>query len=136
MKSAAASVGAITLFVDDPERSKIFYANVFDLGPVYEDENAAAFKFENTIINLLRRSDASELVAPGRAADQGDGASFQLTIWVEDADAACAELADRGISLLNGPIDRPWGLRTATFTDPDGHVWEVAAELAQTGGEA
>jgi uncharacterized glyoxalase superfamily protein PhnB len=48
----------------------------------------------------------------------------------------CAELADRRIPLLNGPIDRPWGLRTATFTDPDGHVWEVASELAQTGGEA
>jgi lactoylglutathione lyase len=136
VKSAAASVGAVTLFVEDPQRSKVFYANVFDLGPVYEDENAAAFKFENTIVNLLRRSEATELVAPGRVADPAAGASFQLTIWVEDADAVCAELADRGVSLLNGPIDRPWGVRTATFTDPDGHVWEVAAELAPTSGEA
>jgi catechol 2,3-dioxygenase-like lactoylglutathione lyase family enzyme len=136
MKSAPASLGAITLFVEDPERSKAFYANVFDLGPVYEDANAVAFKFENTILNLLRTSEATELVAPGRVADPGGGASFQLTIWVEDADTVRAELADRGIPLLNGPIDRPWGLRTATFTDPDGHVWEVASELAQTGGEA
>ncbi|MET0609013.1 MAG: VOC family protein, partial [Gaiellaceae bacterium] len=28
-----------------------------------------------------------------------------------------------------GPIDRPWGLRTAAFADPDGHVWEVAAKI-------
>ena len=46
-------------------------------------------------------------------------------------DAARAEFEARGASTLNGPIDRPWGLRTATFADPDGHVWEVAAELAQ-----
>ena len=55
---------------------------------------------------------------------------FQLTIWVEDTDAACAELAKRGVELLNGPVDRPWGLRTASFTDPDGHIWEVAAKIA------
>jgi lactoylglutathione lyase len=133
MKSAPASLGAITLFVADPAQSKAFYSKVFDLDPVYEDENAAAFRFENTIVNLLRRSEGYKLVVPGRVAEAGAGASFQLTIWVEDADAACAELADRGVALLNGPIDRPWGMRTAAFADPDGHVWEVAAELAKEG---
>jgi lactoylglutathione lyase len=38
-------------------------------------------------------------------------------------------LADSGIQLLNGPVDRAWGLRTAAFADPDGHVWEVAAPI-------
>jgi uncharacterized glyoxalase superfamily protein PhnB len=33
------------------------------------------------------------------------------------------------VSLLNGPIDRDWGMRTAAFADPDGHVWEVAQAL-------
>jgi uncharacterized glyoxalase superfamily protein PhnB len=27
-------------------------------------------------------------------------------------------------------MDRAWGLRTASFTDPDGHIWEVAAALS------
>jgi len=38
----------------------------------------------------------------------------------------CAELAARGVTLLNGPIDRPWGVRTASFQDPGGHIWEIA----------
>jgi uncharacterized glyoxalase superfamily protein PhnB len=38
----------------------------------------------------------------------------------------CAELASRGVTLLNGPIDRPWGIRTACFQDPAGHIWEIA----------
>jgi lactoylglutathione lyase len=34
---------------------------------------------------------------------------------------------------LNGPVDRDWGMRTASFTDPDGHIWEIAQELAAAG---
>ena len=59
---------------------------------------------------------------------------MQLTVWVDDADAACAELATRGAALLNGPMNREWGMRTAAFADPDGHVWEIAQELTQADG--
>jgi uncharacterized glyoxalase superfamily protein PhnB len=57
------------------------------------------------------------------------GAAALFTIPVPDADAAAAELASRGVALLNGPIDRPWGVRTLAFADPDGHVWELAQDL-------
>jgi catechol 2,3-dioxygenase-like lactoylglutathione lyase family enzyme len=123
-------VGAITLFVEDPKRSKAFYEKVFDLSPVYEDEDATAFAFENTIVNLLRAPAAHELIAPAVVAGGEGGSRLQLTIFVDDADAACAELATRGATLLNGPIDRAWGMRTAAFSDPDGHIWEVAQELS------
>jgi uncharacterized glyoxalase superfamily protein PhnB len=26
-------------------------------------------------------------------------------------------------------MNREWGMRTAAFADPDGHIWEVAQEL-------
>jgi catechol 2,3-dioxygenase-like lactoylglutathione lyase family enzyme len=124
------AVGAVTLFVEDPQRSKAFYEKVFDTAAVYEDEDAAAFRFENLIVNLLRTTAAHELVEPAPVAEQGSGSRFQLTIWVEDTNAACADLAARGVALLNGPIDRPWKVRTACFTDPDGHVWELAQQLS------
>jgi len=123
------SVGAITLFVEDPQRSKSFYENVFELPVAYEDENAAAFNFENMIVNLLKAPAARELIDPAAVATREAGSRFQLTIWVDDADATCAQLRARGVELLNGPMDRAWGLRTATFTDPDGHIWEIASEL-------
>jgi len=123
------SVGAITLFVGDPQRSKGFYSEVFDGELVYEDESSAAFKFENLLVNLLAVSAAGELIEPASVGAAGSGPRFQLTIWVEDADAACAELSSRGVELLNGPLDREWGVRTAAFADPDGHVWEIAQEL-------
>lgn len=125
-----AAVGAITLFVQDPQRSKTFYAGVFDLSPVFEDDDSAAFRFENTIVNLLARRSAGELVTPAPVAAPAAGSQFQLTIWVDDADEAVADLQARGVELLNGPTDRPWGMRTAAFADPDGHVWEVAQQLS------
>jgi lactoylglutathione lyase len=123
------SVGAITLFVDDPQRSKSFYKDVFGLSPVYEDEDAAAFGFENLIVNLLKIPAARDLIDPGFVADAEAGSRFQLTVWVDDADAVCADLTKRGVKLLNGPVDREWGMRTASFTDPDGHIWEIAQKL-------
>ena len=130
MATSLKSVGAITLFVADPQRSKTFYADVFAAPAVHEDEDSVAFKLENTIVNLLKADAASELITPAPVAASGSGSRFQLTISVDDADAACAELATKGVELLNGPIDREWGVRTAAFSDPDGHVWELAQPLA------
>jgi len=132
MSESLKSVGAITLFVEDPARSKAFYEQVFDAPVVYEDESSAAFRFENTIVNLLARPAAHELIAPASVGGPETGTRFQLTIWVEDANAVIADIAERGVELLNGPIDREWGMRTAAFTDPDGHIWEVAQQLAES----
>ncbi len=127
-------VGAITLFVEDVPRSKAFYENVFRLPVVFEDENSAVFKFENTLINLLDIREARGLIEPSAVAGREAGSRFQLTIWVDDADAVCAELQARGVALLNGPIDREWGVRTATFADPGGHIWEIAQQLPSAEG--
>jgi lactoylglutathione lyase len=123
------SIGALTMFVEDPQRSKAFYEKVFDVSAVHEDKDSVAFKFENTIVNLLARREAPGLIEPAPVASADAGSSFQLTVWVDDAEAACAELANRGVELLNGPLNREWGMRTAAFIDPDGHVWEIAQEL-------
>jgi uncharacterized glyoxalase superfamily protein PhnB len=69
------------------------------------------------------------LIAPAGVGSREGGSRFQLTIWVDDTDAVCEELAKRGVDRLNGPIDREWGMPTASFTDPDGHIWEVAAKI-------
>jgi catechol 2,3-dioxygenase-like lactoylglutathione lyase family enzyme len=123
------SVGAITLFIEDRQRAKSFYEKAFDVEAVYEDENSIAFQFENMVVNLLVTREAHDLIGPAVVAEQEAGARFQLTIWVDETNAVCEELARRGVELLNGPIDRPWGLRTAAFADPDGHIWEVAAKI-------
>jgi catechol 2,3-dioxygenase-like lactoylglutathione lyase family enzyme len=126
MGSWPSAIGAITLFVEDLEAAKQFYREVFGLPVTYEDDNSAVFTFENTLINLLKTTAAVALIEPAAVASRDAGARVQFTIEVEDVDATCAELAHRGVELLNGPIDRPWGIRTASFRDPGGHIWEIA----------
>jgi catechol 2,3-dioxygenase-like lactoylglutathione lyase family enzyme len=119
-------ISAITLFVEDLEAAKQFYREVFGLPVAFEDDNSTVFNFGNTIINLLETSAARELIEPAAVATREAGSRLQLTIEVDDVDAMCAELATRGVQLLNGPMDRPWGVRTASFSDPGGHIWEIA----------
>ena len=98
------------------------YLDVAPLGRNEDPQDPAAW---------WRRHDEYETPERGKRVSDRDGAPkrFQLTIWVQDTDAVCEQLAARGVELLNGPMDREWGMRTAAFTDPDGHVWEVAAKI-------
>jgi catechol 2,3-dioxygenase-like lactoylglutathione lyase family enzyme len=126
MASWPSGISAITLFVEDLAATTRFYQEVFGLPIHYEDEASAVFAFGDTLVNLLNVTEAPELIAPAPVAAPDVGARFQFTISVDDVDATCAELAKRGVELLNGPIDRPWGIRTAAFRDPAGHIWEIA----------
>ena len=119
-------IGAITLFVEDLDTAKRFYREVFGLPVTFEDDDSAVFKFGETLVNLLKTTAAQGLIEPAAVASRGAGARLQFTIGVDDVDAMCAELATRGVELLNGPMDRPWGIRTASFKDPGGHIWEIA----------
>jgi catechol 2,3-dioxygenase-like lactoylglutathione lyase family enzyme len=130
MGSWPSGIGAITLFVEDLEQGKRFYQEVFGLPVAFEDEDSAVFNFGNTIVNLLKVSAAPELIEPATVAPSEAGSRLQFTIDVDDVDATCSELASRGVQLLNGPTDRPWGVRTASFRDPGGHIWEIAHSLA------
>jgi lactoylglutathione lyase len=132
MNASTRNIYAITLFVEDLESSKSFYEEVIGLSKLYEDEDSAVFKFSNTLINLLKIPAARELIEPGVVASPRAGSRFQMTIPVDDVDIACAELKARRVELLNGPMDRAWGIRTASFTDPSGHIWEFAQPLPQT----
>jgi catechol 2,3-dioxygenase-like lactoylglutathione lyase family enzyme len=120
-------VAAVTLFAEDLPATKQFYLDVFQLPVIFTDDSSAVFKFGQTLINLLDVSAAPELIQPARVGDP-DAQRVVFTLEVDDVDVKCRELEQRGVELLNGPLDRPWGPRTASFRDPAGHIWEIAAE--------
>lgn len=123
------SVSAITLFVEDKNRAKSFYEKVFELQPAHEDETEVMFRLADTLLFLTNASVAHRMIAPAVVGSPDQGPRHVFAIIVEDVDAVCGELKEKGVGLLNGPEDRLWGMRTANFQDPDGHVWEIATEL-------
>jgi catechol 2,3-dioxygenase-like lactoylglutathione lyase family enzyme len=119
-------ISAITLFVEDLDAARTFYDEVFGLPIHFEDSHSAVFRFGDMLVNLLIEPAAPELISPAELAPRAAGSRMVLTLTVDDVDATCAELADRGVDLLNGPLDRPWGIRTASFIDQNGYIWEIA----------
>ena len=123
------AIEVVTLFVDDIEQAKSFYNAVFQPKVIYQDAVSCVLDFEGALVNLLQATEAPQLTQPVAVAPSTSGVRVLLTIRVADVDAACAMLGKRGVALLNGPVDRPWGRRTAAFADPSGHVWEIAQEI-------
>jgi catechol 2,3-dioxygenase-like lactoylglutathione lyase family enzyme len=120
-------IGAMTLFVRDLDSTKAFYRQAFGLQPQFEEADVAAFRFKDLFVFVQQADElpaqASAVLAKGR-----DGVG-QFAIIVDDVDAVCAQLQSSGVQLLSGPADRSWGMRTVTFTDPAGYIWEVAQEI-------
>src|SRR3954466_10977798 len=107
MSSWVGGIAAVTLFVEDLEATKAYYARVFDLPVHYEDDASAVFEFGGTLINLLRATAAVDLIAPAVPGGWDAGPRVQFTIGVTDVDEMAGLLVSRGAELLNGPMDRP-----------------------------
>ena len=116
---------AITLLVKDLPTSMDFYGKKLGLEFEFSDETSAIYQMGFTYINLLIESQWQELVGPATVGD-GSSVTAVYTLRHSNVDLVAEQLQAAGVALLNGPMDRSWGVRTLSFQDPDGHVFEVA----------
>lgn len=117
----------MTLFVPDLDRARQFYQDVFGMDAQPADDDTFVLRFEGMYLFVHAAAAAQEPLP--EILDEARKGAGQFAIIVGDVDAVCSELAGRGVRLLSGPADRSWGMRTVTFADPGGHIWEVAQEI-------
>jgi lactoylglutathione lyase len=132
MDAAIKDVGAVILFVEDLSRSRVFYHEVLGLDVEFEDDDSVGFKIEGLAFIVLQVDRARVQLQGEPTATPGAGATAFLTTFTGDVDALHAELVERRVPFFQTPTDQPWGMRTAYFKDPDGHVWELAQPIEQT----
>ena len=132
MDAAIKDVGAIILFVEDLQRSKAFYHGVLGLDVEFEDDESVGFKIEGLTFIVLQVDRARVQLQGEPTATPGAGATAFLTTFTGDVDALHAHLAERGVPFFQRPADQRWGMRTAYFKDPDGHVWEIAQPVERS----
>jgi len=121
------SIGAMTLFVPDVDQARKFYETAFGVEAHAFDDGAVMLRGTEPIL-FLHKTEARADPVPEILAEARKGAG-QFAIIVADVDDVCTEITGRGIELISGPADRPWGMRTITFADPAGHIWEIAQEI-------
>jgi predicted enzyme related to lactoylglutathione lyase len=104
--------------VSDIDRAKQFYVR---LG--FSEDVDATIGDELRFVQLTPPGSACSIALTRGAHTMAPGSLQGLQLVVADADAARAELLERGIEV--GEVqDFPWG-RFVFFSDPDGNAWSV-----------
>jgi catechol 2,3-dioxygenase-like lactoylglutathione lyase family enzyme len=132
MTSWEREIGAMTLFVPDLGQAREFYQTAFGLDAQPLGDDTVMLRFKDMAV-FLRKAAAAQEPLPEILGEARNGAG-QFAIIVDDVDAVCSELAELEVKLISGPADRPWGMRTVTFADPGGHIWEIAQEIPGEAG--
>jgi lactoylglutathione lyase len=126
-------VGYVILFVADLERSVAFYRDVIGVPFKLEGDGYVEFATKGTKFGLYARDRLDELT--GQGAESPGQPGGEVVFLVEDVDAEAERLRAAGVTILKGPVDRPWGHRTVHVQDPDGFVVELAVEIPRQPAE-
>jgi uncharacterized protein len=143
-------LNVITLAVDDLERSLAFYRDGLGLQTkgvvatdVVDQETGAAgaiviFELEGGLLLTLypRTELAKDAAVPAGPPQSGEFSLGQLVASRAEVDRIL-EQAEAAGAVVTPPHDRPWGIYSGYFRDPEGHLWEViwnadgASEIAE-----
>jgi uncharacterized protein len=131
-------IHVITLGVRDLERSLAFYRALglespgvigteFVGGSTTPGGAVALFELHGGLmLSLYGRDDlAKDANASFDAPGRGEFSIGHLVGSREEVDAVLAEAEAAGATLTETTHERPWGIYSGYFRDPDGHLWEV-----------
>ena len=118
----------IGLFVTDLERAVAFYGETLGFELTRLDIGFAEFRTEGVGLALWEVSDVTKALELAETPRQG--LTTMVAVRVETADtvdALHAELAAKGVTIVQAPTTHAWNARTAYFSDPDENLWEIYA---------
>lgn len=143
-------IDVITLAVGDLERALAFYRE--GLGLESRGVTATQYAGDDTtpagaivmfrldgglLLNLYPRSElAKDAQIPPGPPQSGEFSLGHIVANRTDVDALLAQAEAAGATITDEPHDRPWGIYSGYFRDPDGHLWEVIHNPAHTGSSS
>jgi len=105
--------------VSDVDRAKSFYVDKAGFAADHDHQVSDELRF----VQLTPPGSACSIALTTGAHDMRPGSIEGLQVVVDDADAARAELTERGVD-ASEVQEFPWG-RFVFFEDPDGNGWAV-----------
>jgi len=131
-------LNVITLGVDDLERALVFYRDGLGLhtngvvaADLVDQETGAAgaiviFELESGLVLALypHTELAKDAGLTAEPPHTGRFSLGQLVASRAEVDRILEQAAAAG-AVVTPPHDRPWGIYSGYFRDPDGHLWEI-----------
>jgi hypothetical protein len=126
--SVPARISLVTLGVEDLARATAFYEA---LGWRRSSRSNSEVSFFATADSVLGLYPFDELAADAGLPPGGRPAPGRVTLAINvdtdgDVDRVLAEAVAAGATLARPAATAAWGGRSGYFSDPDGHLWEVA----------
>jgi catechol 2,3-dioxygenase-like lactoylglutathione lyase family enzyme len=107
------------LNVTDVDRSSRWYQDTLGFADVFTMRSREGIAM---LAHLRWCTYADVLLTPTRAPIEGPrGLGVTLNFATVRADDVAARARSAGVSILDGPTDRPWNARDVTIADPDGY---------------
>lgn len=111
------------VYASDVERSAQFWEMLgfrrhFQL-PAEGEPGYVGLRSDSSVGELAVTS--AEWAVDRYGLELGDGARFEMYVYVADLDGMVRQLADANVPILREPEDMPWGERIATVADPEGN---------------
>ena len=142
-KNVKQHITALTIGVDDLERLLAFYRDGLGfqtngiIGTEFKGDEthpsgaAVMFELQNRLILALYprtelAKDAKQPIFVG--VSKRSPTEFTIGHFVqskEEVDALLKQAKAAGAIVTEEPHERPWGIYSGYFQDPDGHLWEV-----------
>jgi catechol 2,3-dioxygenase-like lactoylglutathione lyase family enzyme len=110
-------INVIGILVDDLETALAFYVDV--LG--FEKRTDAPFGDGGRFVTVAPKGAETELALSVRTAADDHVKLMPISCAVDDVDAVCDHLRANQVEIVAGPLDEPWGARSATFKDSSGN---------------
>ena len=127
MSALPARIALVTLGVTDLARSTAFYQELGWPLVAGSGEEVSFFRTAGALLSLFPYTD---LAADALVSADGNGfRRVSLAVNLNspaEVDAALAAAEAAGATLPKPPQQASWGGYSGYFTDPDGHLWEVA----------
>ena len=125
LQSVQALSYAIVL-CDDIDRMKAFYRRTFSFPVDSESPTSLAFRAGGVLLALRNR----ERDYDGRGGGaESPGVQLAFLVEPDEVESCYRQLVEAGVPILDPPADQPRGHRTVYFSDPEGNVLEVYAEI-------
>jgi catechol 2,3-dioxygenase-like lactoylglutathione lyase family enzyme len=107
------------MLVDDLEASRRFYVEVLGLEVLMEHPGYVR----------IGGGDGFHIGMEEGAQAMIGAAGIEISLWVEDCDAAFAAATGEGATTVSSPVDSDWGTRYAALLDPSGYRISLQSEL-------